>query len=77
MSGRLPTCTPAQAERALRRAGFVLHHSQGAHRYYWHAGRGVMMTIAYHARDLKRGTLTGIIKQAGLTIDEFTSLLRG
>jgi predicted RNA binding protein YcfA (HicA-like mRNA interferase family) len=36
-----------------------------------------MVTIAYHARDLKRGTLTGIIKQAGLTIDEFTSLLRG
>ena len=77
MSGRLPACTPAQAERVLRRAGFILHHSRGWHRYYWHAGRRVMVTIACHARDLKRGTLTDIIKQAGLTIDEFTSLLRG
>ena len=75
MSGRLPSCTPTQVERVLRRAGFLFHQSRGSHRYYWHAGRGVMVTVAFHARDLKRGTLTSIIKQAGLTVDEFTELL--
>ncbi len=77
MSGRLPACTPAQVERALRRAGFLLHHTRGSHRYYWHAERLLMVGVAYHARDLKRGTLTGIIKQAGLTVDQFATLLRG
>ncbi|MGH8696169.1 MAG: type II toxin-antitoxin system HicA family toxin [Burkholderiales bacterium] len=31
--------------------------------------------MAFHPGDLKRGTLHGIIKQAGLTIDEFIDLL--
>lgn len=77
MSGRLPACTSAQVERVLRRAGFVYHHSRGSHRYYWHAQRRAMVTVAYHARDLKRGILIAIIKQAGLTTNEFTAFLRG
>ena len=31
----------------------------------------------FHRRDMKRGTLLGIIKDAGLTTDEFIKLLRG
>ncbi|MGD0948390.1 MAG: type II toxin-antitoxin system HicA family toxin [Candidatus Binatia bacterium] len=76
MSGRLPACTPAQVERVLRRAGFILHHTRGSHRYYWHAQRLLMVGVAYHTSNLKRGTLTGIIKQAGFTPEEFIKLLR-
>jgi len=75
MSGRLRACTPADVIRALVRAGFELHHTRGSHRYYWHAGQRRMVTVAFHRRDLKRGTLTAIIKQAGLTVEEFTKLL--
>lgn len=53
----------------------MLHHSRGSHRYYWSAERRAMVTIAFHSRDLKRGTLLAIIKQAGLTVEEFTRLL--
>jgi predicted RNA binding protein YcfA (HicA-like mRNA interferase family) len=33
------------------------------------------VTIAYHATDLKPGTLRAIIKQAGLTVERFLELL--
>jgi len=33
------------------------------------------VVIAYHNRELKRGTLHAIIKQAGLTLGQFLELL--
>ena len=35
---------------------------------------GLRVTLPWHGRDLKRGTLTSIIKQAGLTVGEFLEL---
>jgi mRNA interferase HicA len=72
---RLPICTPAEVERALLRTGFVLHHTRGSHRYYRNATTGNITAVAFHARDLKRGTLHGILKQAGLSLEAFLKLL--
>lgn len=33
------------------------------------------VTVPYHNRDLKRGTLQSIVKQAGFTNEEFLKLL--
>jgi predicted RNA binding protein YcfA (HicA-like mRNA interferase family) len=33
------------------------------------------VTLPYHTRDLKRGTLVSIIEQAGLTTEAFMDLL--
>jgi predicted RNA binding protein YcfA (HicA-like mRNA interferase family) len=35
----------------------------------------VRVTLPYHTRDLKRGTLASIIEQAGLTTEAFMDLL--
>lgn len=72
---RLPACTPTEVERALLRAGFFLHHTRGSHRYYRHPTTGRITAVAFHARDVKRGTLHGILKQAGLSLEEFLKLL--
>jgi predicted RNA binding protein YcfA (HicA-like mRNA interferase family) len=72
---RLPACTPAEVIRALERAGFVLHHSTGSHRFFKHPVRPGYVTVAYHGRDLDRKTLHSILKQAGLSRDEFLKLL--
>jgi len=59
---------PRQLIRALERAGFFLHHTRGSHRYFRHPDKpGVLVTVPYHNRDLKRGTLRAILRQAGLT----------
>jgi predicted RNA binding protein YcfA (HicA-like mRNA interferase family) len=76
MTPRLPALRPSQVIRALERAGFFLHHATGSHHYFKHPEKpGRLVTVAVHARDLKRGTLASIIKQAGLTPDEFLNLL--
>jgi len=72
---RLPACTPTDVIRALGRAGFFLDHSTGSHRYYRHPNRPGVVTVPFHRRELKRGTLLAILKQAGLTRDQFLEFL--
>jgi predicted RNA binding protein YcfA (HicA-like mRNA interferase family) len=72
MSRRLPALTPAKVIAALKRGGFFVHHVSGSHYLLRHANRpGVSVTVAKHRKDLKRGTLGGIIKQAGLSVEAF------
>lgn len=53
-----------------RKKGFVLDHSSGSHRIYRHPD-GRQTTVAYHAKDIKTGTLRGIIEDLGISIKEF------
>lgn len=61
--------------RALERGGFVLHHIKGSHHYFKRSDREGYVTVALHRGDLPSGTLRAIIKQAGLTREEFIDLL--
>ena len=36
---------------------------------------GVLVIVPHHAKDLKRGIVNSIIRQAGLTVEEFTKFL--
>ena len=72
---RLPASTPTDVIRALERAGFFLDHSTGSHRYYRHPNRPGVVTVPFHRRALKRGTLLAILKQASLTREQFLEFL--
>jgi predicted RNA binding protein YcfA (HicA-like mRNA interferase family) len=72
---RLPTLQPRQLVAALKRAGFSEHHQTGSHLFLWHSLRKRMTSIPMHPRDLKRGTVSAILKQAGLTNAELYKLL--
>ena len=73
---RLPALSSRRVLRSLARAGFVVHHSTGSHRVLKHPDKPELrIIVAYHKKDLKRGTLAAIIRQAGLTVDEFLDLL--
>ena len=76
MSG-LPAVTGREAVRALQRAGFSVVRITGSHHRLVHGTDPARSTtIAVHgSKSLKRGTLRNIIKQAGLTVDEFVALL--
>lgn len=72
----LPVVTPRQLIRALRRAGFFVHHVRGSHHYLKHPDKpGLLVSVPYHSRDLKRGTLGSILRQAGMTAEELIDLL--
>lgn len=71
---RLPTLRPRQVIQVLQRAGFVAHHQRGSHVYLRHPQKpGTQVCVPQHSADLKRGLLHGILKDAGLTLEEFLS----
>lgn len=71
---RLPTLRPQQFVAALKKAGFLEHHQKGSHLTSVHPS-GRRTVVAIHRRDLKRGLVAGILKDAGLNQDEFLELL--
>jgi predicted RNA binding protein YcfA (HicA-like mRNA interferase family) len=76
MNQRLPALTARDVIRALARAGFKESRTSGSHCRLIHATDPARkLTVPIHSGDLKRGTLRGIIAQAGLTVEEFIKLL--
>ena len=75
---KLPILKPREVIAALLRAGFV-EYKKGAstsHRYFYHPVLGHTTQVPVHkGRDIKPGTLRAIIRQAGLTVQEFLRLL--
>lgn len=72
---RLPTPRPREVVAALKRVGFIEHHQKGSHLYLWHPGLRVMTSVPIHSGDLHRGLFKAILKQTGLSEDQFRELL--
>jgi len=73
--GKLPVVSGKEAVRALQRIGYEFDRQRGSHiilRQIKHPFRRI--TIPNH-KELAKGTLRSIIKECGLTIDEFVSML--
>lgn len=73
MPSKLPSLRPKKVIKALERNGFIIHHITGSH-HILKKGK-LRVTVPYHNKDLKPGTLASIIKQAGITVEEFLDLL--
>ncbi len=69
----LPSVSGEQTVRALRRAGFVRISQKGSHAKLRNAA-GRTVIVPMH-RELARPTLASILRQAGLSVDEFIALL--
>lgn len=77
MSPKAPRLTGKQVEKAILRAGWYLHHSQGSHfyyRHYEHPGKQIILPI-HTGETIPQKTFRSILEQADLTLDEFTKLL--
>ena len=59
--------TAKQVIKIIEADGWRLDRQKGSHMTFKHPLKNGNVTVPYHAnRDLKRGTLNGILKQAGL-----------
>ena len=70
---RLPQVSGRNAARVFERAGFVFDHQRGSHMIYYREADGRHLSIPDH-QELGRGLLRKLIKQAGLTPEEFVRL---
>ena len=62
MAKKLPAVKPKMVIRALQRTGFATHHTTGSH--YFLKKNMLRVSVPYHNKDLKPGTLASIIAQA-------------
>jgi len=75
---RSPRVTGKDAERAILKAGWYVHHSRGSHFYYRHPDKPGRICIPMHAGEIiAPKLLKGILEDAGLSVEEFIKLLRG
>ncbi len=70
---RLPVCSGADAVQAFRRMGYEVDHQTGGHIILRHSSQR-RLTVPNH-RELAKGTLRALIREAGLTKAQFTDLL--
>lgn len=75
MSERLPSVRPRQVLRALQKAGWQIQRRRGSHVSLRKEGCPYVVVVPMHTREMPRGTLMDIIKDAGLTPEEFARLL--
>ena len=72
---RLPVVSGRDAVKALRKIGYELDHQTGSHMILRRSTPPYRrLTIPDH-KELARGTLRAVIREAGLTVDEFAALL--
>lgn len=72
---KLPVVNGQECIRALQKAGFVIKRQTGSHVILKGGAFKSRVTVPKHRKSLKPGTLHQIIKDAGLSVDEFIALL--
>jgi len=75
MSQPLPSVTGRQVVKALASAGFQQISVKGSHLKLAHPDGRRTVVPMHGGRDLPKGTVASILRQAGLTAAEFANLL--
>jgi predicted RNA binding protein YcfA (HicA-like mRNA interferase family) len=70
---RLPVCSGVDAVKAFAAVGYAVDHQTGSHIILRHSS-GRRLSIPNH-RELAKGTLRALIREAGLTKEQFAGLL--
>lgn len=63
---KTPSLTPKDIIKLLEQLGFELNRIKGSHHYYVHPQTKKITVVPMHNKDLPKGTLHAILKQAGI-----------
>lgn len=72
---KLPAVSGREAVRAFRRMGYHVDHQTGSHIILRHESAPYRRLTVPNHRELAKGTLRSLVRQAGLTIEQFRELL--
>jgi predicted RNA binding protein YcfA (HicA-like mRNA interferase family) len=72
---KLPTITPKKLIKIFERLGFQIDRISGSHFVLYRATDKKRVTIPSHAKDLPKGTLLAILRQAEIDKDQLSDLL--
>ncbi len=71
---RLPVISGDDFVKAMRKMGYVWDHTEGSHMVLLHSSRG-RLSVPRH-KELGRGLLRALIRDAGLSREAFMALWR-
>jgi predicted RNA binding protein YcfA (HicA-like mRNA interferase family) len=71
---KLPTVSGGDCIKVLEKIGFVVYRQRGSHITLVRQNPSTQITVPTH-KTLAKGTLRTIIRDVGLTVEEFVNLL--
>lgn len=74
---KLPAVKPREIIRFLEGKGFALDHISGSHFIYYHPESKRRAVVPKHNRDMPKGTLMSLLREAGFTREELIDFLQG
>jgi len=72
---KLPVLSGRDAVKAFSKIGYQVDHQTGSHIILRNMSSPFRRLSVPDHKKLAKGTLRGLIRQAGLTVDEFASLI--
>jgi predicted RNA binding protein YcfA (HicA-like mRNA interferase family) len=73
---KLPSFTSKRLIKILKKFGFQLDHTTGSHFIFYNPKTKKRVVIPYHVKDLPRGTIFSILKEAGISRKELEKILK-
>jgi len=72
---KLAGITPKKLVKILKELGFKLDHTTGSHFIFYQPATKRRAVVPVHTKDLPRGTLMSILREAGITKREIEKIL--
>ncbi len=67
---KLPILTPKELIKKLQKIGFIQDHSSGSHVIMYNPKTNKRAVVALHLKNIPKGTLNSLLKEAGITREE-------
>ena len=67
---KLPSLNPKKIIKILKEKGFILDRIKGSHHIYYHPETRRRVVVPMHKKELPKGTLMEILKQAGISKED-------
>ena len=74
---KLPAVKPREIVKFLERNGFVLDHISGSHHIYYNPTSKRRAVVPHHNREIPKGTLVSLLREAGFTREALIEFLQG
>jgi predicted RNA binding protein YcfA (HicA-like mRNA interferase family) len=74
---KLPPSSPEDVVRVARRLGFSFDRQKGSHAVYVRATDDLRIVIPMHRKELKTGTLRGLVSDMRISVERYIELLAG
>ncbi|KKP65764.1 MAG: hypothetical protein UR68_C0031G0005 [Candidatus Roizmanbacteria bacterium GW2011_GWA2_35_19] len=71
---KLPALKPKQALKKFEKLGFIIDRQSGSHVVLFHPKTKRRAVIPLHLTDLKKGTLSAILRESGINKEEFIQI---